>query len=417
VGSPGRSVLVLVALLISLIGPSAYAADPLASEPAGATPSVASTPAATSSPIPAPTDAALAGPIVRGVFFFSPTCPHCEAVIADHLPGIYARFGGSPTTSIDESLDPADVAFYLVSNGTLQLLMVDVSVDAGARLFVADSERSGLDQSVPRMSIADRQLVGSVDIPEQLPGIIEAGLAADGLDWPPVPDLAGALAPFPEAGSAAPSRGTTDAVPIQLPAASVSVWERVTRDPLGNGIAIIVLVILVGSLIGVPLLLRRGRLEAPRGPWRWLVPLLAVCGIAISGYLGYVESNRIDAVCGPVGDCNAVQDSDFALLGGVLPTWVLGIAGYSLILAGWIVARLVQARTADLVLLAMAAVAYGGTLFSAWLTFLEPFVIGATCMWCVLSALTMMSLLWLTAADGSAALRRLAGPRAAHASS
>jgi len=402
-----------MALLITLLAPTAQAAAPLATELPQAT-AAASSPAPTS--IAEPTDAAAAGPVVRGVFFFSPTCPHCEAVIADHLPGIYARFGGAPTTSIDESTDPGDVAFYLVSNGSLQLLMVDVSVDAGARLFVADSDRVGLDQSVPRISIADQQLVGSVDIPAQLPGIIEAGLAGQGLDWPAIPDLDSALAPFPEAGSGEPAGDGADAVPIELPAASVSVIDRVTRDPLGNGIAILVLMILVGSLIGVPLLLRRGSMEAPRGRWRWLVPLLAICGIAISAYLGYVESNRIDAVCGPVGDCNAVQDSEFASLGGVLPTWVLGIAGYSLILAGWIVARLLQARLSDLMLFAIAAAAYAGTLFSAWLTFLEPFVIGATCMWCVLSALTMLSLLWLTAADGSAALRRLTGPRAAHAS-
>ncbi|WP_287908301.1 vitamin K epoxide reductase family protein [Chloroflexus sp.] len=32
-----------------------------------------------------------------------------------------------------------------------------------------------------------------------------------------------------------------------------------------------------------------------------------------------------------------------------------------------------------------------GTLFSLYLTFLEPFVIGATCIWCLLSAITMTS--------------------------
>jgi uncharacterized membrane protein len=72
---------------------------------------------------------------------------------------------------------------------------------------------------------------------------------------------------------------------------------------------------------------------------------------------------------------------------------------------------------ADLALVGIAAAAYGGTLFSAWLTFLEPFVIGATCMWCVLSALTMLALLWLTGADGWTALRRLTGSRTAHAAS
>jgi len=36
-----------------------------------------------------------------------------------------------------------------------------------------------------------------------------------------------------------------------------------------------------------------------------------------------------------------------------------------------------------------------GTLFSIYLTFLEPFVIGATCAWCLSSAIIMTLLIWL----------------------
>jgi uncharacterized membrane protein len=193
------------------------------------------------------------------------------------------------------------------------------------------------------------------------------------------------------------------------------VWDRVTRDPLGNVLAIVVLILLVASVIAVPILAVRGRLPVPQGRQRWLVPGLACVGIAISGYLGYVESNGLQAVCGPVGDCHAVQASEYAVLFGVLPTWALGLVGYALVLAGSVLARLVQARTADVIVAALAAIAYGGTLASTWLTFLEPFVIGATCMWCLLSALTMLAILWLTAAAGLDGLRRLASnhPRVA----
>ena len=37
----------------------------------------------------------------------------------------------------------------------------------------------------------------------------------------------------------------------------------------------------------------------------------------------------------------------------------------------------------------------GGVLFSIYLTFLEPFVIGATCAWCLSSAVIMTLLLLL----------------------
>jgi uncharacterized membrane protein len=38
----------------------------------------------------------------------------------------------------------------------------------------------------------------------------------------------------------------------------------------------------------------------------------------------------------------------------------------------------------------------GGVLFSIYLTFLEPFVIGATCAWCLSSAVIMTLLLLTT---------------------
>jgi uncharacterized membrane protein len=342
--------------------------------------------------------------VARGVFFFSRTCPHCELVISDHLPGIFESFGGDQTVAIDESIPPSDVAFYLLSNGTLQLLMVDVGVDPGARMFVADSERLGLDEAgVPRIDIADQYLVGSAEIPERLPGIVAAGLAGEGIDWPPVPGLAEALAPFPAAGTV-PDRGDApDGAELLLPGISLGPWERFTRDPLGNGIAVLVLLALLVSLVAVPVLAVRGSLPVLPA---WPVPVLAVIGIAVSAYLGSVETSGAEAVCGPVGDCNAVQQSEYARLFGI-PIGVLGVAGYSLLLAGWLVARLVQRRMADVITASVAVGAFAGTLFSAYLTFLEPFVIGASCMWCVVSALTMLGLLWLTAAPGWASLRRL----------
>ena len=49
--------------------------------------------------------------------------------------------------------------------------------------------------------------------------------------------------------------------------------------------------------------------------------------------------------------------------------------------------------------LSLWILAFLGTAFSAYLTFLEPFVIGATCAWCLSSAL-LMALLLLSATNG-----------------
>jgi uncharacterized membrane protein len=48
-----------------------------------------------------------------------------------------------------------------------------------------------------------------------------------------------------------------------------------------------------------------------------------------------------------------------------------------------------------------------GTMFSIYLTFLEPFVIGATCAWCLTSAVLMTLLMLFSVKQGKYALDRL----------
>lgn len=42
---------------------------------------------------------------------------------------------------------------------------------------------------VPALVIGDRILVGALEIPSQLPGLVEAGLAGAGVDWPSIPEV------------------------------------------------------------------------------------------------------------------------------------------------------------------------------------------------------------------------------------
>jgi uncharacterized membrane protein len=350
-------------------------------------------------------------PVVQGVFFFSPTCPHCEYVINEHLPGIFEVAGGEYTLDWDETLPIEDVAFYLMSNGSVQLLLADTSVEAGATMFVEDSERLGIERGgVPRLDIRDDYLVGSADIPAELPGIISTGLAAGGIGWPAVPGIEEAILPFQESGSVAlpepvSGDGDEDQAAVLPAGTDDTPLDKIGRDPVGNGVSIIVLVALLGSLIAVPLLAMRGTLRP--GP-AWLVPTLVIVGLVVAAYLASIESSGSKAVCGPVGDCNAVQASEYASLFGV-PIGVLGMIGYAVLGGLWAMARWGHGKLADWALLGIAVGALVGTLFSTYLTFLEPFVIGATCMWCITSALVMLALLWLTAGAGWAAYQRLRG--------
>jgi uncharacterized membrane protein len=345
-------------------------------------------------------------------------------VIQEVLPVLYAGNGGAAQLSYDESQVETGVAYYLLTNGTLELLLVDVTVATGAEFFQATTDALSIGSTgVPRLVVADQVMIGSTDIPDRFPVLIESGLAGEGIDWPDLPGIREIVGSFPTvvttttttvatgstaAGEIAPSTTiaptTTDPAPVAtLPTTTnETVGERFGRDPLANSVAVVVLIGLLGSLVVV------GRF-GPGGSSRRsaVIPLLVVLGIVIAGYLTYVEVGSVEAVCGPVGDCNAVQQSDYARVAGI-PIGLIGLGGYLVVGALWLMQRSGDQRRSDLAWLGMALIAIGGVAFSAWLTFLEPFVIGATCVWCLGSAVVICALLWLTVPPAREAWRRLA---------
>lgn len=138
--------------------------------------------------------------------------------------------------------------------------------------------------------------------------------------------------------------------------------------------------------------------ETSSSRWRELaVLLLALAGLGVAGYLTFIENQGIAAVCGPVGDCNSVQSSPYAYLFGVLPVGLLGLIGYLGILGAWIVGERLYPRWKAFAWLAIFGMALFGTAFSIYLTYLEPFVINAVCIWCLSSAVIITLILVLSA--------------------
>ena len=136
----------------------------------------------------------------------------------------------------------------------------------------------------------------------------------------------------------------------------------------------------------------------------------AAAGLLVAVYLSVVEVGGSEAVCGAVGDCTTVQDSPYAILFGVLPVGVAGIMGYLIMGIAGIVALIGgSTRLGDWGRIALLILALFGVGFSAYLTFLEPFVIGATCFWCLTSAMVMLVILWLVAPIGWQSLERVLG--------
>jgi uncharacterized membrane protein len=303
-----------------------------------------------------------AEPVAHGVLFFSPSCPHCHTVMDEVLPPLQARYGDQLVIATIDASQPEGGALY----------------QAAVAALGVPSERLG----VPALVFGETILVGSEEIPAQLPGMIEVALAAGGNSWPAIP------------GFTPPAVGAE--APVNQPATS-----PFQRDPLGNGAAVVMLLVMVVSVFLIAVSLRMP-FDRPLSAWRaQAIPLLALAGMAVATYLAYVEVSGAPAVCGPVGDCNTVQQSEYAQLFGV-PVGLLGLGGYTAIMLAWAVRQYGTGRAAHWAAIALPAMALVGTLFSIYLTFLEPFVIGATCLWCLTSAALMTALLWLSAPRGQA---------------
>ncbi len=353
-------------------------------------------------------------PVVRAILFYSPTCPHCQQVINETLLPMMEQYGQQ-----------------------LQIIGLDVTQQNGQTLFLSALQKFNLQQGgVPFLVIDDTYLIGSLDIPEKFPGLVESYLTQGGVDWPDIPGLSEAIAQTTQADAAtaaastqtetlqttpepAPASSTVTA-PIATPGLTAhdvqtSNWqENFSRDPIGNTIAVIVLVLMLASIVSTIFLFQKTHNLSLKSNWAWIIPGLCVIGFGVAGYLAYVETSQVTAVCGPVGDCNTVQQSEYARLFGILPIGVLGLLGYVAISISWILARYTRGWHADMASISLFAIIVFGTLFSAYLTFLEPFVIGATCAWCLTSAILMTVLMLLSAGPAKTSLSKLTHPRSLH---
>ena len=139
---------------------------------------------------------------------------------------------------------------------------------------------------------------------------------------------------------------------------------------------------------------------------RQAIALLALVGLFVAVYLWLHAIGIGGAIkCGASGGCEVVQTSRWAVFLGQ-PVALYGVIGYVVILIVALAAlrpvALVQ-RGWGVLLMGLATV---GALFTAYLTYLELFVIHAICRWCFGSAV-IITLIWTVSL---AALRRPKSP-------
>lgn len=120
---------------------------------------------------------------------------------------------------------------------------------------------------------------------------------------------------------------------------------------------------------------------------------VAILGMLVSGYLLMAYLSEGPIVCSAGGGCDAVRASSYSFIVGV-PTPAFGLLYYLLLALGAISVRERNKKVMRAAYLILTGV---GLAVSAYLSYLEAFVILAWCMWCVSSAvltLVAWALVW-----------------------
>ncbi|MBM4422809.1 MAG: vitamin K epoxide reductase family protein [Chloroflexi bacterium] len=118
---------------------------------------------------------------------------------------------------------------------------------------------------------------------------------------------------------------------------------------------------------------------------------LAGLGLLVSLYLTWVKLANTSAFCGGVGDCESVNASRFSVIGGI-PIALLGAGAYAAMLA----LHFMEGRGQfwrQWSPVGVFGLALFGTLYSAYLTYIELAVLHAVCPYCVVSAIAITLIL------------------------
>src|SRR5690606_2707829 len=117
-----------------------------------------------------------------------------------------------------------------------------------------------------------------------------------------------------------------------------------------------------------------------------ILAVLDTLGLIVAGYLSIVELRGEVPTCGPIKGCEEVALSEYARIGGIpvaLFGVLLSVVLLALALAWW--------RT-DIygLLLGHYGLSLVGVFFDGYFLYLQVFVIGAVCIWCVTYEISLL---------------------------
>lgn len=306
----------------------------------------------------------------------------------------------------------------------LEVVILDINLPDGKSLFLAAIEAYAVPSSVvPLMIVGDTYLLGTASIEDQVHELIDFHLSQGGAEFPAIPGLSAVVdslletqavssaQPSPSAAST-PTRNAIiptpgigqdpNPLPSDSPILNIPGFsEHLRQDPVGYPIGMLILAGMILSLVLGTWMFVKGRQRVIHKPVSWIIPILCIAGFIIAGYLFFKDTRDMDVFCDGVGDCQAVQHSQYSRLYGFMPVSAIGMLGYMFLLGLWILSIRSKDRLLQMASLAMPVLAVCGLLFSIWLTWLELYVIGAVCAWCLASAVVISLLFFTSIAQGS----------------
>lgn len=137
---------------------------------------------------------------------------------------------------------------------------------------------------------------------------------------------------------------------------------------------------------------------------RMAAALVSLTGVFISAYLWLFKLGLIGEMTCTTGGCVAVQLSPQSRFLGMEVAGI-GFAGYVVLLGLTLLSLQPRWTDSRRLLLLLAGLSGGAVAFTLYLKYLEFFVIGAVCQWCVASAVLIVVFFGLVMLE----LRRMRG--------
>ncbi|MGH7534437.1 MAG: vitamin K epoxide reductase family protein [Gemmatimonadales bacterium] len=132
--------------------------------------------------------------------------------------------------------------------------------------------------------------------------------------------------------------------------------------------------------------------------YRMGAALLSLVGLFVSAYLYLYKIGRIGSLACGTGGCETVQASAWSRFAGV-EVALIGVLGYATLLVVSLTALRPGRNDQRGPMTLLTVLAGLGVLFTAYLTYIELFVIRAICRWCVGSAVIIVAVFLLALLD------------------